>query len=783
MNINTIYLFIRKRKIRLFLFIILAVGYYFCLPKKLFKKPYATVIESKEGKLLGAKIADDGQWRFPERDSVPYKFEKALLQYEDKHFYWHWGVNPVSIGKALVQNFRSGKIVRGGSTVTQQVIRLSRGNKQRSYWEKCIEIVLATRLEFRHSKQKILALYASHAPFGGNVVGIDMASWRYFGVSPEQLSWSENALLAVLPNAPGLIHLGKNQQKLKEKRDALLLKLHQSGEIDAQTYELSLLEPLPENPQPLPQLAPHLTEKMAHELPQKRTRTTIDFHLQSQLNRICKRYYNLYKQFEVHNMAILVVDVQKRHVIGYVGNTPTDEEHQKDVNIIHAPRSTGSILKPFLYGAMLDSGELLPEEFIADVPTRISEYTPENFNKTFEGAVPANEALSKSLNIPFVLLLQRYGVYRFYEQLQKYQLKTIKKHPDHYGLSLILGGAESNLWELTQAYTNMVSDLNYFNKKRLYHEFPFQKLQLLSEEKALNYGKDMSLKQFMSAGAIWQTFQAMTEVNRPVYDAAWTYYESSQRIAWKTGTSFGNRDGWAIGLTPRYVVGVWVGNAKGEGRPHLTGANNASPILFEVFGLLPKSTWFSEPIDDLEEVSVCAVSGFLASEYCPKKVQKVVANLPHGNPCSFHKLVHLTPDRKFQVNTTCESLGQIVTENRFVLPPVMEWFYKKNHVNYQSLPPFRPDCVSSEKQRVLDFIYPKHGNILQQSKDFGSKIQPIIAKVAYTGKGKIFWYLDDVYLGETLHFHEKPFEASKGNHYLKVLDTQGNEKTILITVL
>lgn len=774
--------FFKNRKIRFALLACLAVWYYFCLPKTLFKKPYATIVESREGKLLGGKIANDGQWRFPERDSVPYKFEKALLQYEDKHFYWHWGVNPVSVGKALAKNIRSGKIVRGGSTITQQVIRLSRENKNRTYWEKMIEMVLSTRLEFRHSKKKILALYASHAPFGGNVVGIDMASWKYFGVNPEQLSWAESALLAVLPNAPGLIHLGKNQQKLKEKRDALLLKLYQSGEIDQSTYELSLLEPLPENPQPLPQLASHLVEKIAKDFPQKRTRTSIDFHLQGYLNRICQRYYNLYKQFEVHNMAILVADIETRQVIGYVGNTPTDTEHQKNVNIIHAPRSTGSILKPLLYGAMLDSGELLPEEFVPDIPTRISEYTPENFNNTFEGAVPANEALSKSLNIPFVLMLQRYGVYRFYEQLQKHQLKNINKHPDHYGLSLILGGAESNLWELTQAYANMASDLNYFNKKRMYREFSFQKLTLLPDEK-IDFGKDISSKPLWSAGAIWQTFQAMTEVNRPTYDAAWTYYESSQRIAWKTGTSFGNRDAWAIGLTPKYIVGVWVGNAKGEGRPNLTGANNASPILFEIFGLLPKSDWFSEPIDDLEEVSTCAVSGFLASEYCPKKTQKVIAGLPHASPCAYHKLVHLTPDKNFQVNTNCQSLDQIHTETRLVLPPVMEWFYKKNHLNYQVLPPFRSDCVTSEKQQVLDFIYPKHGSILQRTKNFGSNIQPIVAKVAYTGKGKIFWYLNDIYLGETLHFHEKLFEAASGNHFLKIIDSQGNEKTISITIL
>jgi penicillin-binding protein 1C len=262
-----------------------------------------------------------------------------------------------------------------------------------------------------YSKNEILELYAAHAPFGGNVVGLEMASWRYFGVQSHQLSWAESATLAVLPNAPSLIYPGENQIKLLSKRNRLLLKLNQEGIIDEQTYELSIAEPLPQKPYDLPQIAPHLLQRVAKNQAGSRVKTTIEIGLQNRVNQIAKYYYNQYKQNEVHNLAILVIDVSNRKVMSYVGNSPTDGNHQKDVDIIDAPRSTGSILKPLLYAGMLDDGELLPNTLVADIPTQIAGYTPQNFNLTFDGAVPAHRALSRSSNIPSVLMLQDfYGI-------------------------------------------------------------------------------------------------------------------------------------------------------------------------------------------------------------------------------------------------------------------------------------------------------------------------------------------------------------------------------------
>lgn len=767
--------YIKANKIKSSIAFLLLIIYYFSLPRTLFQEPYSTVIESKEGELLGAKIARDGQWRFPAQDSVPDKFKKCIVYFEDEFFYKHTGFNPVAMVNAIKQNRKAGKVVRGGSTLTQQVIRLSRKGKGRTYFEKIIELILATRLEFRHSKDKIIALYAAHAPFGGNVVGLEMASWRYFGVQSHQLSWAESAILAVLPNAPSLIYPGKNEQKLLKKRNALLLKLKNENIIDNQTYELSIDEPLPQKPYDLPQIAPHLLQRVAKKDEGTRLKTTLDIALQNRVNQIAKYYYNQYKQNEVNNLAIIVIDVQTRNILSYVGNSPTDLNHQKDVDIIDAPRSTGSILKPLLYAAMLDEGEILPNTLIADIPTQISGYTPQNFNLTFDGAVPAHRALSRSLNIPSVLMLQDYGVNKFYEELKKFKLKDISKHPDHYGLSLILGGAESNLWDLCRTYAGMSSTVNYFNVTNgKYRTKEFVELNYDSNF-STDFGSDSKQKTILGAGAIWQTYNAMEEVNRPEGDEAWKFYDSSLKIAWKTGTSFGNRDAWAIGTNSKYVIGVWVGNASGEGRPTLTGVTSAAPILFDVFNLLPRQKWFKTPVLDLAEVVVCKISGHLSQDDCPKIKQLVSLKGKTTSICPYHKTIHLDISGKYRVNSSCENIENIVTKKWFVLPPVMEWYYKNQHIEYLLMPPFKENCTGTITAS-MDFIYPKTNNKIYLTKNFNSEVQPVILKIAHSQREtEVFWYVDNVYKGSTKTFHEMPIIPSEGFHYITVVDESGYE--------
>ena len=775
--------FFKNNKIKSIVILVLLVAYYFCLPQQLFKDPTATVITSESNELLGALIADDGQWRFPVNDSVPDKFKVCILQFEDEYFYKHPGFNPVSIFKALKGNLSSGTVKRGGSTLTQQVIRLSRKGQSRTYFEKVKEIILATRLEFRLSKDAILELYASHAPFGGNVVGIDAAAWRYFNRNASDLSWAESATLAVLPNAPSLIYPGKNQKRLLDKRNRLLKKLLKNGTIDELTYELSIAEGLPQKPYPLPQIAPHLLQKIAKENRGERIKTTINIALQEQTNTIVKQHYNRLKQNEIYNMSVLVLNVKTREVLTYVGNSPTDNAHQKSVDIIDKPRSTGSILKPFLYAAMLDSGDLLPHTLVADVPTQFGSYHPENYNQTYDGAVHANEALSRSLNVPIVRMLQEFGLDRFYHYLKALQLKDLKYNANHYGLSLVLGGAESNLWDLCKSYAAMSSTLNHFNANSSQY-FSNEFCQpIYKSDQTINFGKQSNQKDIFDAASIFLTFESMKQVNRPESDESWEYYDSSQEIAWKTGTSFGFRDAWAIGTTKDYVVGVWVGNADGEGRPGLVGVQTAAPILFDVFDLLPKSNWFNQPYDEMLEVNICKKSGYRATSICDAtEMRYIQASGKKTEPCPFHKLVHLDVSENFQVNSSCEAISNINNKAWFVLPPLQAYYFKNKNPFYKPLPPFRNDCIESSGVS-MEFIYPNQQSTIYLPKDFDGKTNELILKVAHSKPElELHWYIDSEYIGSTKDIHDMAVLPSSGDHIITVMDELGNSLKHKITI-
>ena len=780
---NKIIAHIKHHKIKSVIIAILLIAYAFCLPKQLFKDPTTTVITDSNNELLGALIAKDGQWRFPHNDSIPEKFKTCIVQFEDEYFYKHPGFNPVSIFKALKDNLKSGKVKRGGSTLTQQVIRLSRKRQSRTYFEKVKEIILATRLEFRDSKETILSYYSSNAPFGGNVVGLDAASWRYFNRNAHQLSWAESATLAVLPNAPSLIYPGKNQERLLVKRDRLLQKLLQNKIIDSLTYQLSIAEGLPQKPYRLPQIAPHLLQKIAQTYYGKRVKTTINTKYQERINTIITNHYNVLKQNEIYNVAVLVLDVNTREVLAYVGNSPTDKFHQKDVDIIDKPRSTGSILKPFLYAAMLDAGDLLPHTLVADVPSQFGSYNPENFNKTYDGAVPASRALSRSLNVPAVRMLQKFGLDRFHHYLKALQLKDLKYNASHYGLSLILGGAESNLWDLCKSYAAMSSTLNHFSETSSeYYTNEFCEPTFLASNK-IDLGKKTTDKTLYDAASIYLTYESLKKVNRPDSNESWEFFDNSKQIAWKTGTSFGFRDAWAIGTTKDYVVGVWVGNADGEGRPGLVGVQTAAPILFDVFDILPNSDWFPKPFDEMQDVEICSKSGYRASSICDKTHQEFIQiSGLKTKPCPYHILAHVDKNEMYQVNSSCENLSDIKHKSWFVLPPLMAYYYKTKNPFYKPLPKFRNDCLG-KNSISMEFIYPKEATTLYLPKDFDGTTNDLILKIAHSKpESTLFWYVDETFIGSTKNIHELAIIPKTGKHLITVVDEFGNEAKRKITI-
>ncbi len=761
------------KKIIVLSIIMFTVWYVNCLPKRLFRDNTSTVLLDKNGVLLGAKIAPDGQWRFSPSDSIPKKFETCLIQFEDRNFYKHPGISINGLSRAVVQNFKNQRIVSGGSTLTMQLARIARKNPPRTIFEKVLEMILATRMEIRFTKKEILNYYASHAPFGNNVVGLEAASWRYFGRSPNSLSWAESAALAVLPNAPGLIYPGKNHQRLLDKRNRLLKRLYDIKTLDETSYQLALSEPLPDKPLKLAQSAPHLLDKFIKEgFKGKIIRSPIDNNLQLKAMQQLQTHSELLQENKIFNGAIMITSVKTGQVLAYVGNTEASgDEHSSDVDCISAPRSTGSILKPFLYAKSLEDGLITPSMLLADIPTQFGSFSPKNFSQQYDGAVPANQALSRSLNIPMVRLLNEYGLEKFYRDLKNYGLTTLNNPARYYGLSLILGGAEAKLFDLNTAYTQMAQELEFAES---------MPIELTSEPQSAKKKKNEAAASHYAMktnrACIFSAFEAMVEVNRPDDDGNWKAFASAQKIAWKTGTSFGFRDAWAIGITPDYVVSVWVGNADGEGRPGLTGIKAAAPILFDMFDQLPKSAaWFRAPAEEQCKVSICKESGQRASDLCENKVSVLLPKTClNTTSCPYHQTVHLTKNNKFRVDSDCESVYNMKNVTWFVLPPLIEKYYKFNHPNYKVLPDFKPECLAKISDKAIAVMYPKPNSKIYVPLDIDGSIGRTVFEAAHRNVNtKIYWHLDDEYIGETKEIHQLALNPAVGKHKLKLIDENG----------
>lgn len=702
----------------------------FCLPRNLFKgTPYSTVVVDRDGELLGARIADDGQWRFPPCHSVPEKYATALILFEDRGFRYHPGISLKAIGRALIQNIRGGHTVSGASTISMQVIRLSRP-RERTIWQKLTEMFLATRLEARYSKDEILALYASHAPFGGNVVGLDAAAWRYLGREADDLSWAEAATFAVLPNAPSSINLSQNRQRLLEKRNRLLLRLKEKGYLDEYTYESAVGEPLIGEVHPLPSYCPHLVEAYNKDSRGMLVKTGIQINLQRRMEESLKHWRQDLSESGINDLAAVIVDVRSGETIAYCGNAGIETRRPGSwVDIASAPRSTGSILKPLLYCAALQEGVILPKSLLPDIPTNFGGFSPKNYDLNYDGSVPADEALARSLNIPNVWLLKQLGTARFVTILKEIGITTLTRKPDEYGLSLILGGSEACLKDLVKVYTDLA-----------------------------RYYQAMGPALMASRTAVWYMLEAMAEVGRPD-QMDWRRVSSLRKVAWKTGTSYGSRDAWAIGITPDYVVGVWAGNAEGHSAPGLTGALTAGPVMFDLFNLLPSTGWFDEPSDGVE-LDICPESGYRAGRDCPHKVKMLVPLAAvDGKICPWHQEVN--------------------GEKWFVLPPLMEKYYRVGHQEYRPLP-----RENSDGGDVMHFAYPSDGAVLSPAKQMDGSVPGIRCEMVHSRSGAvIYWHLDSEYLGETNDIHTMIIDIPSGIHLITVVDDEGIKEEITIKIL
>ena len=739
------------------------------LPRPLFSSEYATVIQDRNGHLLSAILSQDQQWRFPPTDTVPYKFSTSIRLFEDEYFYQHPGVNPVSLIRAIKQNIRAGEIVSGGSTITMQTVRMALNNPNRTITQKIYEMHLAIKLDLLYSKKKILALYTSHAPFGGNIVGLSAASWRYYGRPPNLLSWSEAASLAVLPNNPAAVFPGRKNEEYLRKRNFLIDKLHDKGYITSSEAKLAKDEKLPSEAKDLPDHAAHLLARAVKEGYRGKTvNSTIDRDIQLNTKEKVNRYSQKMQANGINNAAAIIIEIHSGNTLAYIGNIDDDGSNNGQfVDIITAQRSTGSLLKPILYAAAMDDGIVLPKELLPDIPLFYEGFAPKNFDKRFRGAVQADKALTSSLNVPFVYLLRDYGYEKFHQKLNRMGLLSLDKPAGHYGLSMILGGADATLWELTGIYAGMARTLA--QNENPY--FPNRYIQKEDKEGVLKNRQGVLLE----PSSVYYALLAMQQLVRPEESSGWKYFGSARPISWKTGTSYGFKDGWAIGLNSKYVVGVWIGNADGEGRAGLTGVQAAAPLMFDLFKILDGDAELFIPY--MKTVSICMESGLIASDNCINVVEMPLDDyMTRGNICDYHRLLNLNSDSTNQVNSSCFPVSEMVQKPWFVLPPIQSWYYKLYHTEYQEPPPFMEGCINEDGDNSMELIYPRQFTKIYIPLEQDGKPGLAIFEAAHRDESAtIYWHLDDSFITVTNRSHQVGMYPSSGIHKLTLIDSKGAE--------
>lgn len=736
------------------------------LPDPLFKKDYSTVVLDENGNILRAFLDKQEQWHFPPRRDleIPDKLKKAILRFEDRHFYRHPGVNPVSLVRAMVRNIASGEVKSGASTISMQVIRLA-FKRKRTHLNKFIEILQALKLEIRYSKEEILRMYVDHAPYGGNIVGYQAASNKYFNRPPGQLTWSQAAMLAVLPNAPGLISPLVNRRHLVEKRGRLLKSLWRDGTIDEDTYRAGLREPVPDRAQSFFLHAPHLARSLRSRpgLQSTAIRTTLLKEYQVPVEEIVSNHMQYLNSLGIRSASVLAVETATGKIRAYIGSQDFfDHNNGGQVDGVIAPRSSGSILKPFLYALSMDEGLVLPETVIRDVPSYFGSFSPSNADQRYSGIVTAKEALIRSLNVPAVRLLNAYGLYKFYIFLKAAGLSTLFRAPDDYGLTLVLGGAETSLYDLAVLYRGLG------NRGR------FSQLTILSGD-----GTAKRSKQLLSPEACWLTLNVLKELRRPGAEYYWEQYRDQNPIAWKTGTSYGQRDAWAVGVNPSWTIAVWVGNFDGEGNPNISGAACAAPLMLDIFNYLPRThskSWFDKSTLRLMPVRLCMDTGFLAGPDCERTYLADAPRLKHPlKRCPFHQRIYVTNDEKYRVCSLCWEPGKYKSITKRVYPPDVTQYLRQSGVIVSHLPPHRPGCTGLQEDHPLQIVYPVSKAQLWIPRDFDGSLQKITFTAAHrVPERRVYWYLDNVYLGVTHRRHKLAVQLAAGSHTLEVVDQEGN---------
>ncbi len=797
----------------------------FPLPKARLHLPASPIVLDRNGEWLRAFLATDGMWRMPEvvtdssqdspyvnvthenaKKSVSPLLHQAMLTSEDRWFYYHWGINPISIATALYDNLTAGKVVRGGSTITMQLARLMEP-KERNVPNKLYEMFRALQLELTYSKSEILTFYFNMLPYGGNIVGTAAASRFYFNKPQHLISLGEAALLAAIPNSPERLRPDRFPENARKARDKVLNRLLLRQQISKQQWREALQEPIPTKRYPLPFKAPHLARMLvrgkrqaAEPTTSSRIYTTIDAKVQETALRILREYLDTSLASVVRHRlpstgAVVVMDTQSRQVLAMVGSHDFfDRQASGQINGTLAPRSPGSALKPFVYALAIEQGLVTPETLLFDVPVTYAEYEPVNYDGKYSGYVTTRQALARSLNVPAVNLnarLEDYTLHAFLKQARISTLASAKK----YGLSMVLGGCEVNLLELTTLYAGL-ANMGEFAAYQLTLPQPINKRSLQDTVPADFVERKRTPKRLFRQETSFIITEMLTTSQLPTNTVknpeAFESTMNLPKIAWKTGTSYGHRDAWCIGYSPKLTIGVWLGNFDGKGLSMMSGTDAATPILFALFTALTGQDthrWFTKP-EQLKTRQVCTLSGAPVSPHCPTRKSDVY--IPGISPvatCTMHKRVYIDETTGYSLCSHCRNLPKAASQKGDKAIIFEEWtaeaatWLAKNGFAVPVLPEHNPLCNGAIAGTAPIILSPTKDTVYYIRAGVPLENQKIrLSASASNRTQELFWFLDGELIFKGNAGRQYWLTPVKGKHLLTCVDAEGRSVSLPLRI-
>jgi penicillin-binding protein 1C len=727
---------------------------------------YSKVILDKDGRFLHTYLSDDDKWRLStELDEITPELIQAIRIKEDRFFFYHFGINPISIVRAGVNNFRKGYRTSGASTITMQVVRLMHP-KPRTYTSKIKEIFRAWQLEWHFSKKEILQLYINLLPYGGNIEGIKSASLLYLNKFPQQLSLDEIALLSVIPNNPEKLKIGKDEVALKAKRDQLLLYLKKRKAFDDYIIDDALTSPINAYRRTLPKYAPHFSQKVKAQTAKNNIITTLNKEFQYQIEEMVTGYSRQLQYLSIKNVSVLVVDNESRNIVAYLGSQDfNDGKNAGQVDGITALRSPGSTLKPLIYGLAFDKGLASNQTVVTDLPINYYGYEPENYDETYQGKVSIEYALANSLNVPSVKVLDELGISTLTKALSAAQFKWIQRNKDNLGLSLALGGCGVSLLELTGLYTAFANNgkwkpLNYLSDTKKVAETPI-----------------------LSTSASYMLHDILTQISRPDLPTEFQNTKKLPKVAWKTGTSYGRRDAWSIGYNKKYTVAVWVGNFDGKGVPELSGAEIATPLMIRIFNAIDydKDNWNYPMPKTLKLRYVCKETGLLPNHFCENQIiDYYIPEVSTFEKCNHLKKVWVDETHQYSYCSYCLPAATVIESYYPNYPADLISFYETEKKIYPKIPPHFPECSFQFSDHPPKITHPIEGSTYFI--DTAKQEKVLLKANVHNDAKEVFWYVNDV-LVEQGNSEEKTFLLlPKGLVEITCLDDQGRSAKVKITV-